>query len=82
MDMEALHEVQAANFLGYRRISGFRRAVKRGEIPEPDRQITSGPIWSRTRLQAWLDNDHQLGANKAGELSALKRLNGYGPRSD
>jgi len=80
--MEALHEIQAANFLGYRRIADFRRDLKRGDIPAPDRKLASGPVWSRTRLQAWLDNDAQFEAKKRGETEALERLGRYGAYSD
>ena len=41
--MEALHEVQAAHFLGYRRISEFRRDLRLGNIPRADRELPGGP---------------------------------------
>ncbi len=55
--MDALHEVQAADLLGYFRISHFRRDLKLGKIPAPDRILTGGPVWSRRRLEAWLHGD-------------------------
>ena len=60
MEMEALHEVQAAALLGYRRMSEFRRAVRQGVVPAPDRFLRKGrrdPVWSRSRLEAWLKGD-------------------------
>ena len=72
--MEALHEIQAAHFLGYRRISDFRRDLRQGHIPSADRELPSGPIWSRARLQSWLDRDQSALSILDERNEALRRV--------
>ena len=55
--MDALHEIQAADLLGYIQIKHFRRDLRAGRIPAPDRELNGGPVWSRRRLEAWLHGD-------------------------
>lgn len=74
--MEALHEVQAAHFLGYRRISDFRRDLRLGNIPRADRELPGGPIWSRARLQSWLDKDQNTRLVLDERNEALRRVSG------
>jgi hypothetical protein len=74
--MEALYEIQAAELLGFRRMVDFRRAVRRGEVPGPDRKVGRDPVWSRAKLQAWLDGDeHTLSIAKQRD-EALRRAAG------
>ena len=74
--MEALHEVQAAHFLGYQRISEFKRDLKRGHIPSPDRLLPSGPVWSRAKLQSWLNSDRSALSVLDQRNEALRRVVG------
>lgn len=55
--MRALSEVDAAAKLGFRRFRDFTRAVRRGAVPGPDRQLPDGPRWSETALDAWLSGE-------------------------
>ena len=72
--METFHEVQSANFLGYRRISDFRRDLKQGYIPKADRELPSGPIWSRAWLRSWLDRDQDRLSILDERNEALRRV--------
>lgn len=74
--MEALHEIQAAGFLGYRRISEFRRALRQGIVPKPDRYLQRGnrdPVWSRARLEAWLTGKDNAESDPDEILEAIRR---------
>ena len=84
MEMEALHEVQAAALLGYRRMSEFRRAVRQGVVPAPDRFLRKGrrdPIWSRVRLEAWLNGAEDAVSETDEALEAIRRAQ-VGHRAD
>ena len=71
--MEALHEIQVAAFLGYRRMADFRRALKRGDIPQPDQILGRDPVWSRSRLEAWLRGDQGALSLEEAEAEAMRR---------
>lgn len=74
--MEALHEVQTASFLGYRRMAEFRRALRQGLVPEPDRYLQRGnrdPVWSRARLEAWLTGKGHAESDPDEVLEAIRR---------
>lgn len=78
---EALHEVQVAAFLGYRKFAEFQRALRRGDVPAPDRMLGKSPVWSRTRLLAWLKGDQDTSSLGAAEAEAIRRAGG-GPGPD
>ena len=47
-----------------------------GEVPGPDRKVGRDPVWSRAKLQAWLDGDeHTLSIAKQRD-EALRRAAG------
>ena len=73
--MDALHEVQAADLLGYVQIKHFHRDLKAGRIPRPDRELAGGPVWSRRRLEAWLHGDHSAFSSQTDqEDEAVRRV--------
>lgn len=74
--MQALHEIQVADFLGYQRITDFKRDLRRGHIPSPDRVLPSGPVWSRAKLQSWLDGDRRALSVLDERNEALRRVAG------
>ena len=74
--MEALHEIQAADLLGFTSWRSWKHARRQGLVPEPDRQLPDGPRWSRAALQAWLTRDEHALSLPSAEREALRRVEG------
>lgn len=64
---EALYEIQVASMLGYRRWTEFRRAIKDGKVPYPNRIDGQVKIWSRQAVEAWIEGN-QLDEPTSNEL--------------
>ena len=65
-----LHEIQAADMLGYRTAEEFRRDLRRGIIPPPTRIIHGRNRWSEEALRAWINGEDKDGA----EIDPVKAL--------
>jgi hypothetical protein len=54
-----LHEVQLAAELGFTEMSDFRAALRRQQLPQPQRFLDAKrkrrPVWTRQQIDAWLD---------------------------
>ncbi|MED4581858.1 hypothetical protein P9578_03595 [Brevibacillus choshinensis] len=40
---------------------------KRGQFPEPVKELASGPLWIRDQIQAWIDTPRTRGRRKISE---------------
>lgn len=72
--MELLHEIQAANLLGFQTAAQFRAAVARGDVPGPARKIGRCPVWSRPVLMAWLDGRAEREPTEDEVLAEIEAL--------
>ena len=73
--MEALHEIQAAELLGFTRVKDWQRARSKGLIPRPDQELPDGPRWDRRRLIAWLRGNSDIIGVSRDEQELIERAN-------
>ena len=74
--MEALHEIQVAELLGFTRVKDWERARRKGLIPAPDQELPDGPRWDRERLLAWLRGTEETTSLMDDEKELIERANG------
>lgn len=71
---DVLFEIQVAAKLGFRKWSDFRRARREGRVPPPTRFDRKTPIWSRSKLEQWIDGVDGPEASDPSSVELLDRL--------
>ena len=68
-----LNEVQVAERLNCRSFEEFRRRLKCGLIPAPTRVEGRTKLWSKAKLDAWIDGEDEESASSADLIKRLER---------